>query len=74
MFKHLSNKLINYLIHYPNLHMVQLKQAKVFLIAVSYHSKATNGATESGAKGAGSLWSQIVKFYLEQEARNRLSV
>ncbi len=54
--------------------MVKLKQMKVFLIAVSYHSKAANGATGSGAKGAGSLWSQIVKFYPEREARNRLSV
>jgi hypothetical protein len=46
----------------------------VFLIAMSYHSKATNRATGSGAKGAGSLWYQIVKFYPEREARNRLSV
>jgi hypothetical protein len=45
-----------------------------FLIAVSYHSNAANGATGSGTRGAGSLWSQIVKFYPEQEARNRLSV
>jgi hypothetical protein len=47
---------------------------KVFLIAVSYHSKAANGATGSGAKGTGSLWYEIIKFYPEQEARNRPSV
>ncbi len=33
-------KYINYLINSPNLHVVQLKQTRVFLIAVSYHSKS----------------------------------
>jgi hypothetical protein len=37
------NKKIKYLINYPNLHVVQLKQTRVFLIAVSYHSKSATG-------------------------------
>jgi hypothetical protein len=41
--KIIENKLINYLLNYPNLHIVQLEQTEVFLIAVSYHSKTTMG-------------------------------
>jgi hypothetical protein len=34
-----------HLMNYPNLHMVELKQMRVFLIAVSYHSNPAMGQT-----------------------------
>jgi hypothetical protein len=34
---------INYLINYPNLHIVQIEQTEVFLNAMSYHSKVAMG-------------------------------
>ncbi len=69
-----TNKYINYLKNYSNLHVVQLKQTEVILIAMSYHSKSATGWPGPALQALGPLWSHIMGGLSLQDASNKLRV